>query len=303
MSTKGGHIWSDTEHKTLCDFSNLILIWGEDFIIQEVKALAEMRDYIKERREKYVTKPPRKALWSAEDLKILQEQYPIKGSAIPELRKKFTMSQIQGRASNLHLHVGKGNGPKGCWDAQQIELLRARYPLVGHNIPELLQVFSATQIINKAHKLGISMTYRMTDSERALLIKEYPTKGADIPELLSKYPRNIIISRARSLKLKKNPRWTAEDIEILKAEYPIKGWNIPALLIKFTKNQIGCKARMLYLKSNYYISHIFTEEEITILRRDFPEKGTDIPELLQRHTHNAIQAKAYNLGLHMIDHR
>lgn len=287
---------SDEEYKTLNDFLTLMDVWGEDYISTEILALAEKR-----------RKPePRIFKWTEEDLNLLREQYPLVGSKIPELRKKFTTKQINNRAVNLQLvkhdnHVGKNN-----WNAYQESLLRERYPYVGYNIPELLQVFSIGQIRNKAHYLGLKSYNVWTSFERNLLIKEYPTKGYNIPELLDRFPKTSIINKAGRLGLKRRKPllWTPKMVELLKAKYSELGSDIPELLVTLTKDQIRGKASSLGLKRVDSTTPIrFTKDEIAILYKDYPIWGPNIPQLLQRHSSASISAKAYSLGLHMIDRK
>lgn len=289
---------TQAEYKVLEEFIDLLDIWGEMYINQKLIAIANGRSI----------KIPRMLKWSKEELDLLIEQYPKVGSKIPELREKFTAKQIGNRAQNLGLVYNTKQNNKSAWTDYQINFLTANYPIYGADIPELLKLFSRSQIITKAYHLGLCKQDHWTDEDNDILVREYPKVGSNIPELLSKYTLAAIQKKARKKGLrvanKHVLKWSGKNIEVLREKYPSCGSNIPELLGKFSKRVINAKAANLGLRRVYdepnrtSDRNKFTDEEIALLFKNYERYGTAIPELLKRHTAQTITQKANSLGLY-----
>lgn len=201
-----------------------------------------------------------------------------------------------------HPDDSKARGIVNPWTDKDYDILKAKFPTQGSNIPELLARHSKVAIQGQASKLGIrcvSSFAPWTFEENEILRENYASVGPNIPELLEHHSRDAIIKHAQKLNVHSHaPRsstWTDEQIEILKKDYPEKGTKIPELTDIFTSMQIRSKANTLGI--SYQNDAKWTKEELDILRQKYTKTGPQIPELMERHSVSGIRRKASQLGL------
>lgn len=199
-------------------------------------------------------------------------------------------------------HPNDMTGPTIKWTKEEIDILKAKYPSQGTEIPELLAQHTQEAIYGKAYKLGIKLLNAPSawlEEECEILKAKYPTQGTNIPELLTRHSKGSIMKRAQILGIRSCARapskWTPEQAEILKKEYAEHGPHIPELAGIFTSGQIRSKAHTLGL--SYDNNLRWTNEELEILREKYTKCGPQITELLAKHPASAIRTQANKLGL------
>jgi len=101
----------------------------------------------------------RKDGWPDEDVKLLREEYPEKGTKIPPLLEKgYTRNAIKRKAQKEGITTKEGliKGKKK-WTEGELELLREHYPDKGTNISQLAHR-SKQAIATKANEEGLAGT-------------------------------------------------------------------------------------------------------------------------------------------------
>jgi len=97
--------------------------------------------------------------WSDEDVELLREEYPEKGTKIPSLLERgYTRTAIKRKAQKEGITT-KEELVKGRkkWTGEELELLRKYYPEKGTNIPQLAHR-SDRAILDKANREGLAGT-------------------------------------------------------------------------------------------------------------------------------------------------
>ncbi len=161
------------------------------------------------------------APWTPEEDEILKANYQTKGIHIHQLSYR-SKGAIKGRAHRLGLcKTGLHEitwtpeevlDAKTPWTPEEDEILRANYPSLSINIPQLNHR-TASSLYARAHKLGLTAkrgerkrNERWTPEEDELLKNYYRILGTDIPQLSHKEYSSIRY-RARKLGLKRESPW------------------------------------------------------------------------------------------------
>jgi hypothetical protein len=181
--------------------------------------------------------------WTTGEIKVLMAQYPLKGTAIPELLRNHSAEGVRCCAKRLGLAVG--------WNDAELGILRRQYPLYGTNIQELAR-HSKCAIKTKAKRLGLKRRKRRirravwSTDEETLLRARFPHCGAAIPELRRLHSENAIKIRASRLGLTAQV-WTEAEETLLRVQYPLCGAKIAELRRKHSHKAIIMKASRLGL--------------------------------------------------------
>jgi hypothetical protein len=123
--------------------------------------------------------------WTDKYIRILKRDYPMKGSSIPLLRRRFSHEAIRGQAKNLHIKVNK------TWRQKHFKNTLDKY-----------------RVIRWGHR------------EIAILKREYPKKGTKIKQLSKKFTRGAIKRKADVLNIqRKGLFWTKEEIKKLRQNW------------------------------------------------------------------------------------
>jgi hypothetical protein len=107
-----------------------------------------------------------KKKWLGDYVKILRREYPIRGSSIASLRKRFSQETIRAKAKKLKIKVNKTWRRKHFyntlekhriirWGKRELSILKNQYPKIGIKVKKMLKRFTKAAIKQKANVLKI----------------------------------------------------------------------------------------------------------------------------------------------------
>jgi len=153
--------------------------------------------------------------WIEQYIRILERDYPGKGSNIPFLRKRFSNETIRSKAKKLKIKVNKFWRQKHFkntldkyrvirWGEKEIAVLKREYPKIGFKVKRLLKKFTKVAIKQKAYVLKIKRKgYAWTKEEIRRLKRSWKT-NSKLSNLFPYRSLPAIYKQAKRLGLKKN---------------------------------------------------------------------------------------------------
>ncbi len=153
--------------------------------------------------------------WTDRYIRILERDYPGKGSNISILRKRFSNETIRSKAKKLKIKVSKFWRQKHFkntldkyrvirWGAKEIAILKREYPKIGIKVKRLLNKFTKAAIKQKANVLKIKRKgYGWTKEEISRLKRSWKI-NSKLNNLFPYRSLPAIYNQANRLGLKKN---------------------------------------------------------------------------------------------------
>ncbi len=185
--------------------------------------------------------------WSDEEIEILKHQYPVSGTNIPELNR--SKKSINKKAYNLKLRKTKApkqqiakqasskpklNREYGIatrWNSDDIQTLIDLYPVLGSDIPALLDKYTAKSIRVKAGRLNLASGIHTCHDHKGNRYDSMEKMCEHYSISRQTFYKRLKLgwSLEKALTTSVHSAWTESEINILKEKYPAYGVKIPEL--------------------------------------------------------------------------
>lgn len=142
-----------------------------------------------------ICKPASVPRWTAEELAILQNNYPEMGGEVCKLLPNRTKTACVSKASSLGLLIRSTE-----WTEAEDDILKTNYSKMGIDVVELLPRRSKAACYNRATELNLRAgSHQWTEEEETILKDFYPTEGVDAFQRLSNRTEEACKTRLRKL--------------------------------------------------------------------------------------------------------
>lgn len=242
--------------------------------------------------------------WSAEDLKILNDYYPIGGSKL--VREKGVDKPANLIASKANVMGLKLNKSRAKWSDSDVAILMKYYSVEGMGVLKRLKGKSKSSIINKLNTINTHYRekYKHWGIEDIRFLKQNKDKSVEELVVALKHRSREEIEdlvgyyRWKYVKHNTYSRWTEDEILFLINNYD--KYSISELQSKgLNKSKSNIYSKLGYLGlSKSGINRGWTEEEVSILESNYYKKTIDeLCDLIPNKSIRAIKHKAFSLGL------
>lgn len=209
------------------------------------------------------------------------------------------------------------------WTAEEDEILRAKYPLMGLAVAELLPRHTLGAIRSRISQIGLDGARQKpwTEEEIEILKKWFPVDRKKAIELLPNHTKGSIgvkattlgvtcSNRTRAIKVSPaasrkstvsgnmyNQIWTTKENNILRKYYPTEGARVSERLNGRTESACVVQASIIGVTLQKNDARFWTDEEKEVLRSYYPVEGEDVWLKLDGRTKNACVVQAHKMHL------
>ncbi len=135
-----------------------------------------------------------KRIWTEEELRILEEWYPVEGIRVEERLPGRNRSMITQRARRLGV-----SAPVDDWSESELNILKEWYLTEGSEVAERLPGKSRHAVRAQAQRLGLTNKARWSEEENEIVRTYYPLEGPRTAERLNGRTRESVRIHAQKL--------------------------------------------------------------------------------------------------------
>jgi hypothetical protein len=241
--------------------------------------------------------------WSTNELKILEQFYPIEGVAcvkrLPRLKGlKRSKAAVIAKAKELGLKT------QPLWSSEEDAVLQQYYQSEGPDCYKRVPNRSRKATQQRARFLGLAADKNPSWSEAEIyILKSHASLSLEALQTLLPDRTKCAIENQRkrsetcgelTFTRQKRP-WSEEEDAIVRQYYPTEGGECDKYLPNRSRVAIRQRARFLEVYSTEKSD--WSEEEEAIMRQHYFSEGPDCYKRLPNRTRAAVQNRAVYLGL------